>query len=50
MSGSGRESFQDVREWSEGPLGCPGVVCRLSRMSAIGREPSQMSGIGTEVL
>ena len=50
MSGSGRESLQDVREWSRGPPGCPGVVGRPSGMSATVREPSQMSGIGPEAL
>ena len=48
MSGSGRESLEDVREWSGGlpgcpgvvhrPQGCPGVVRRRSRMSVTGRE------------
>ena len=48
MSGSGRDDLPDVREWSVeppdfrewtgGPLGCPGVVGRPSRMSRGGRE------------
>ena len=38
MSGSGRESLGDVREWSGDPRGCPGVVGRPSRMSGSGRE------------
>ena len=48
MSGSGREAFTDVREWSEGPpnvrmwsdstSGCPGVVGRLPRMTESGWE------------
>ena len=28
MSGSGRVALRDIREWSGGPLGCPGVVGR----------------------
>ena len=43
MTGSGRESLPDVWEWSRGPLGCPGVVRRLSRMSG---GPSRMFGSG----
>ena len=38
MSGSGREALPDVREWSGGPPGCPGVVGRPTRMSGSGRE------------
>ena len=48
MSGSGREALPEVREWSMGtpgcpgvvggPLGCPGVVGGASRMSESGRE------------
>ena len=38
MSGSCWEALQDVREWSEGPPGFPGVVGRPSRMSGSGRE------------
>ena len=38
MSGSGWEALPDVREWSGGPPGYPGVVAKLSRMSVIGRE------------
>ena len=38
MSGSGREAIPDVREWSGGPPGCPGVVGRPSRMSGSGQE------------
>ena len=33
MSGSGRVAISDVREWSEGSLGCPGVVGWPSRRS-----------------
>ena len=40
MSGSGRETLPNVREWLRNPPGCPGVplgclevVERLSRMS-----------------
>ena len=33
MSGSGREALPDVREWSGGPPGCPGVVWRPTQMS-----------------
>ena len=45
MSGSGRESLSDVREWSGGPPRCPEVVRRPSRMSA---GPSRMSKSGQE--
>ena len=38
MSGCGQEALPDVRVWSEGPPGCPGVVGRPSRMSGSGRE------------
>ena len=38
MSGSGREAFPDVREWSGGPAGCLGVVGRPCRMSGSDRE------------
>ena len=45
MSGSGLEAFTggrkallDVREWSGGSTGCPGVVGRPSRMTGSGRE------------
>ena len=41
MSRSGREVLPDVREWSSGPLGCPGVVGRPSRMSRSCRESLQ---------
>ena len=33
MSMSGREALKDVREWSGGPRGCPGVIGRPSRLS-----------------
>ena len=32
------ETFPDVQEWSGGPLGCPRVVGRPSRMSESGWE------------
>ena len=38
MSGSEREALHHVREWSTGPLGCPGMVGRPSKMSGSGRE------------
>ena len=38
MSGSVREAFPDVWEWSGGPPGCPGVVGMHSWMSRSGRE------------
>ena len=38
MSGSGREDLQDIQNWSDGPLLCPGVVGRLSVISGSGRE------------
>ena len=45
MSGNGHEALPDDLEWLgnppgslAGPLGCPGVVERPSRMSGSGRE------------
>ena len=38
MSGGGRESLPDVREWSGGPPVCPGNVGTPSQMSGSGRE------------
>ena len=38
MFGSGQETLPDVRQLSRSPLGCPEVVERPSRMSAIGPE------------
>ena len=38
MSGSYREALTDVKEWSLGLPGCPGVFGRTSRMSESGRE------------
>ena len=38
MSGSGRESLTDVREWLGGPPGSPGVFGRSSWISESGRE------------
>ena len=57
MSRSGREALPNVREWSDGPPACPGVVGKPSRMSwrhsqmsgVVGR-PSPMFGCGREVL
>ena len=43
MSESGRDALPDVREWSGGPPGCPGVVGRPCQMSGSGRGPSRMS-------
>ena len=34
-----REALSDVRECSEGPPGCPGVVVSISRMSRSGSKP-----------
>ena len=55
MSGSGRNSLLDVREWTGGPLECSGVVGRPAQMSGNNRDtlpgclavvgrPSRMSG------
>ena len=38
MSGSNWEALPDVREWSGRPLGCPGVVERLSGICGSGWE------------
>ena len=50
MSGSGRESLPVVCEWSSEPPGHPGEVGIPSGMSASGRKPTQISGIGPEAL
>ena len=57
MTSSGREAHQDVREWSGGPPGCPGVVWRptwspggSSRFLGVIERPSEMSGSGREAL
>ena len=51
MSGSGRVALPNVREWSGGLPGCPGVVGRPSRMSESGLvRPSQMFGSGRKAL
>ena len=50
MSGSGREALPDVREWSGGTPGCPGIIDRPSRMSGSGRSPSRTSGSSRETL
>ena len=57
MSGSDQKALPDVREWSVGLRGCPGVVGRQSRMSGdpsacpgVVRGPSRMSGSGREAL
>ena len=50
MSGSGRMTLPDFREWLGGPPGCPGVVGRHSWMSRSGGRPSRMSGSGQESL
>ena len=38
ISWCSRELFSDVKEWSGGLPGCPGVVRRPSRMSGSGQE------------
>ena len=38
MSWSGRDALEDLREWSGGHPGCPGVVYRLAQMFMSGRE------------
>ena len=50
MSGSGREDLPDIREWSGGPPGYPGVVGRPSRISRSGQETPRMSLCGWEAL
>ena len=47
MSVSDRESLPDVREWSGGPTGCPGVVLIPARMSGW---TSRMFGSGRKSL
>ena len=47
MSGSGRDSLPDVREWSGGLSGCPGVVGRPTRMF---ERPSRVSESSREAL
>ena len=43
MSESNQEGILDVREWSEGLFGCPGVVVSSSRMSGSG--PKSLSEV-----
>ena len=50
MSGSCREAFLVVWEWSRGHTGCPRVVGRPFGMSGSGREAFQMSGSNREAL
>ena len=38
MSGSGWETLPDIREWSNGPPGCTGVIGSPTQMSASVRE------------
>ena len=38
MSESGQEAHPDVREWSGGPPGSPGLIGRTTRMSVSGRQ------------
>ena len=38
MSASGQEALPDIRDWLEGPFGCPRVVGRPYRRSASGQE------------
>ena len=45
MTGSGQEVHQDVREWSGGPFGCPGVVGKPFRMSRSGLEALSETGM-----
>ena len=49
MSGNGRESLPDVREWSADPPGCPQVFRMPSRMLVVGM-PSWMPRSGREAL
>ena len=44
MFGSGPKTLSNVREWSRGPLECPEVLGRPSRMSGVVGRPSLMSG------
>ena len=50
MSGSGREDLPNVREWSGGPSGYPGVVRRPSLMTGSVGRPSLMTGSCREAL
>ena len=45
-----RETLSDVQKWTEGPLGCPGVVGRPSLCPGMVGRPSRMSGSGQEAL
>ena len=38
ISANGQEALSNIREWSGGPTGCPGVVGRPSLLSWSGRE------------
>ena len=54
MSASGREAFPDVREWSGGPPGCPGIVLipyrMFGRTSWMYKRTARLSGSGREAL
>ena len=50
MSGCGRDTLKDVREWSGGPPGCPEEVGSLSRMPGVFESPSRLSRSGREAL
>ena len=57
MSGSGRETFPyirealpNIREWSEDPRRCPGVVGIPTRISGVVGRPSRMAGSAREAL
>ena len=54
MSGSGRVALPDIRVWSGGPPGCPGVVGMLFRVvgmiSRVAGRPSRMFGSGLKSL
>ena len=50
MSGSGREAIPDVRKWSGGHAGCPGVVGRPSRCPRVVGRPFRMFGSCREAL
>ena len=50
MSGSDRESLLNVREWSEGPPRCSGVVERPTKSPGMVKRQSWKSGKGWETL
>ena len=50
MTGCGQLALPKVLKWSGGPLGCPIVFGRPSRMCGSCERPSRMSGNGQDAI